>query len=65
MATQHPHLPPLPASRRRTVARIVIAFVIALLVTLPALGAGTMDVLIVFVLAFGVSLLALRLVTNP
>ena len=65
MATPHPHLPPLPASRRRTIARIVIALVIAALVSLPAHSAGTMDVLIVFVLAFGVSLLALRLVTNP
>lgn len=65
MATPHPHLPPLPASRRRTIARLVIAFVIAALVALPALGAGTMDVVIVFVLAFGVSFVALLLVTNP
>ncbi len=65
MATPHLDLPPLPATRRRTIARIVIAFVIALLVSVPAFGAGTMDVLIVFVLAFGVSFVALRLVTNP
>ncbi len=65
MATPRPHLPPLPANPRRTLARVVIALVVAVLISLPALTAGLMDALIVFALAFGVSFVALLLVTNP
>ncbi len=65
MSTPRPRLPPLPANPRRTLARLVISFVVAALVSVPAVRAGLMDVVIVFVLAFGVSFVALLLVTNP
>lgn len=60
-----PHLPPMRSSPRRRLARALIAFVVALAVSIPVIGAGFMDALIVFVLAYGVTFGALLLITNP
>ncbi len=59
------HLPPLPSNPRRRLARAVIAFVVALVVAVPALRIGLVDAVVVFALCFGVTLGALHLVTNP
>jgi hypothetical protein len=60
-----PTLPPLPSNPRRTLARAAISFVVALVVSIPALSAGVMDAGVIFVLSFGVTWGALLLVTNP
>ncbi len=59
------HLPPLPSNPRRRAARAVIAFVVALVVAVPALRIGVIDAAVVFALCFGVTWGALLLVTNP
>jgi hypothetical protein len=53
------------SSPRRRLARALIAFVVALAVSIPVIGAGLMDAAIVFALAFGVTFGALLLITNP
>ena len=65
MVPPPPTLPPLPSNPRCTLARAAISFVVALVVTIPALTAGFMDAAVIFVLSFGVTWGALMLVTNP
>ena len=65
MVTTPPHLPPLPARLGRTIARVIIALVVAAVVSLPALSNGLFDAGVIFVLAFGVAWGALLLITNP
>ncbi len=59
------HLPPLPTNPRRRLARAVIAFGVALVVAVPALRIGVVDAAVLFALCFGVTWVALLLVTNP
>jgi len=46
-------------------ARAVIALVVALAVSIPALRVGVVDAAVIFCLCFGVTWGALLLVTNP
>ena len=59
------HLPSVPSSPRRRLARAVIAFVVALVVAIPALRIGLVDAAVLFGLCFAVTWGALLLVTNP